>query len=82
MNKRAEELQAKAEKVVADLKEIQAESLELESALSADQDVLDIVRGIKAEFGLQSGATTKVPTWPIPGPGSAACEWCLAGGGR
>ncbi|WP_076791854.1 hypothetical protein [Chlorobium sp. KB01] len=82
MNKRAEELQAKAEKVFAELKEIHAESLELESALSADQDVLDRVRGIKAELGLQSGATTKVPTWPIQGPGSASCGWCTAGSGR
>ncbi|NHQ59572.1 hypothetical protein G9409_03045 [Chlorobium sp. BLA1] len=77
MNKRAEELQAKAEKVVADLKEIHAESIELESSLSAEQDLLDIVRGIKEELGLQ-----KVPTWPIQGPGSASCGWCTAGSGR
>ncbi|NTU45459.1 MAG: hypothetical protein HGA99_08035 [Chlorobiaceae bacterium] len=82
MNKRAEELQAKAEKVVADLKEIHAESIELESSLSADQDVLDIVSGIKEELGLQSGSAAKVSTWPIQGPGSASCGWCTAGSGR
>ncbi len=74
----AKAINEKATGLIAEFRELETQLDNLQSGpLSADERILAAIKAVRDELG-----TTKVPTWPIPGPGSSACHWCTAGGGR
>ena len=76
MNKKGKEIQGKAEKLYADLKQLRTEALEAKNSLDADQDVIDTVNQIKEELGISSEVLRTAT-----GDQQNDCHWCKGASG-
>jgi len=76
MNKKANEIQGKAEKLYADLKQLSTEALEAKNSLDANQDVIDTVNQIKEELGISSEVLRSAT-----GDQQNDCHWCKGASG-
>lgn len=76
INRKAEEIQGKAEKLLAELKQLSTEALDAKKSLDADQEVIDTVNKIKEELGISSDVLKAAVDIQ-----ENDCHWCKGASG-